>query len=85
MTVDQVRTMLRERIARGATLDELETLLRMARGITERQRATLWNEAWRYDPRKVTVRRVEAARAWLGRDGARFSRRTDGRSAPTKR
>jgi len=45
MTVDQVRTTLRERIARGATLDELDTLLRMTRGLTERQRQSLSHEA----------------------------------------
>ena len=65
MTVDQVRTTLRERIARGATLEELETLLRMTRGIGERQRAALWGEAMRYDPRRITSRRVDAARAFL--------------------
>jgi len=67
MTVDQVRTTLRERIARGATLDELDTLLRMTRGLTERQRQSLWNEAWRYDPRRATQRRMETARALLSR------------------
>jgi hypothetical protein len=65
MTVDQVRMALRERIARGATLEELDTLLGMARGITERQRATLWSEAWRYDPRRATRRRVEGVRSAL--------------------
>jgi hypothetical protein len=67
MTVDQVRTTLRERIARGATFDELETLLRMTRGIGERQRAALWSEALRYDPRRVTNRQVDAARTFLAR------------------
>jgi hypothetical protein len=67
MTVDQVRTTLRERITRGASLDELETLLRMTRGIGERQRAALWNEALRYDPRRVTDRQVDAARRFLSR------------------
>ena len=67
MTVDEVRTTLRERIARGATLDELETLLRMTRGLGERQRAALWNEALRYDPRPITTRRVDAVRKFLTR------------------
>jgi hypothetical protein len=71
MTVDQVRTRLRERIARGASLDELETLLRMTRGIGERQRAALWSEALRYDPRAVTPRRVAAARKFLARAKSR--------------
>jgi hypothetical protein len=69
MTVEQVRTTLRERIARGATLDELDTLLGMARGIGERQRAVLWNEAMRYDPRRVTSRQVSAARSFLTHAG----------------
>ena len=67
MTVDQVRTTLRERIARGATLDELDTLLRMSRGLTERERTTLWSEAWRYDPRQLTQRRVRSVRSLLAR------------------
>jgi hypothetical protein len=67
MKVDQVRARVRERIARGATLDELDTLLGMTRGITERQRAALWSEAWRYDPRRATMRRVDNARAFLAR------------------
>ena len=65
--VEQVRSTLRERIARGATLDELETLLRMTRGLTEHQRTALMTEAWRYDPRRATGKRVDAAREWLGR------------------
>jgi hypothetical protein len=66
MTVDQVRTALRERIRRGASLEELDTMVRMTRGLSERQRAVLWSEAWRYDPRASTRRRVDAARAVLG-------------------
>jgi hypothetical protein len=71
MTVDQVRTTLRERIARGATLEELETLVGMARGVSERQRALLWGEVWRYDPRRATLRRVEGVRSLLGRFSTR--------------
>jgi hypothetical protein len=66
MTVDQVRTALRERIARGASLEEIETLVGMARGVTERQRAILWGEALRYDPRRATARRIEGVRSLLG-------------------
>jgi hypothetical protein len=62
MTVDHVRRTLRERIRRGAPLSELDTLLTMARGLTQRQREALWAEAMRYDPRRVTRRRVDAAR-----------------------
>jgi hypothetical protein len=72
MKIDQVRTTLRERIARGASLEELDTLLRMTRGLTERQRAALWSEAWRYDPRRVTLRRMEAARSLLGKAARPF-------------
>jgi hypothetical protein len=71
MTVDQVRTALRERIARGATPEELDTLVGMARGLSERQRAMLWGEAWRYDPRRATLRRVEGVRSLLGRASTR--------------
>ena len=65
MTVDQVRTALRERIARGATLEELDTIVRLTRGLTERQRGALWSEAWRYDPRQATRRRVDGVRSLL--------------------
>jgi hypothetical protein len=67
MSVERVRTVLRERIARGATLEELDTLVRMTRGLTERQRAVLWSEAHRYDPRRATARRVADVRAMLRR------------------
>ena len=82
MTVDQVRTALRERIARGATLEELDTLVGMARGLSERQRAMLWGEAWRYDPRRATLRRVEGVRALLGRVSTSAAGR--GRSATVR-
>ena len=74
MTVDGVRAALRERIARGATLEELDTLVRMTRGLSERQRAALMSEAWRYDPRRATLRHVEAARSLLVRRFGRTSR-----------
>jgi hypothetical protein len=67
MTVDQVRRTLRERIARGAPLSEIDTLLRMSRGLGQRQREALWAEAVRYDPRGVTRRQVNTARRFLGR------------------
>jgi len=73
MTVDQVRAALRERIARGASLEELDMIVRMTRGLTERQRTELWAEAWRYDPRPATQRRVDAARSLFRR--ARRGRR----------
>ena len=67
MNVDQVRRTLRERIARGAPLSEIDTLLRMSRGIGQRQRGALWAEAARYEPRRVTRREVDTARRFLGR------------------
>jgi hypothetical protein len=62
MKVDQVRAALRERIARGATLEELDTIVRMTRGLTERQRTELLSEAWRYDPRRVDDVRAQLRR-----------------------
>ena len=93
MTVEQVRSTLRERIARGATLDELETLLRMTRGLTERERGALLTEAWHYTPRRLRLRgmsrlplrRMDAARKWFGRvspNGVRIARR--GRPSRTR-
>ena len=77
MTVDQVRATLQERIARGASLEELDTIVRMTRGLTERQRTELLGEAWRYDPRRATQRRVDAARS-LFRKARRGTRRRSG-------
>ncbi len=51
MVVEGIRNKLRERIERGATLDELETIVRGTRGLTEAQRTDLWLFAWRYQPR----------------------------------
>lgn len=85
MTVDQVRTALRERIARGATLEELDTLVGMARGVSERQRAMLWSEAWRYDPRRATMHRVEGVRALLGRASRRAGAGRELRGQPLGR
>jgi hypothetical protein len=85
VTVDQVRTALRERITRGASLEELDTLVGMARGIGERQRAALWSEAWRHDPRRATLRRMDGVRSLLGRVSGRASRRTRSAAARTLR
>jgi hypothetical protein len=67
MTVDQVRHTLRERIARGAPLSEIDTLLRMSRGIGQRQREALWAEAMRHEPRRATRKQMDAARRFLAR------------------
>ncbi len=47
---DRARTRIRERIAAGATLEEIEHLIRASRGLTEDERAALWIYAWHYDP-----------------------------------
>jgi hypothetical protein len=85
MTVDQVRSALRERIARGATLEELDTLVRMTRGIGERQRTALLNEAWRYDPRRATLRRMDGVRSLLRRVSGRAAARSRSPAARTLR
>jgi len=50
MSKEQVRERLRERIRRGASFEELETIIRMTRGLRERERWDLWNWAWGYEP-----------------------------------
>jgi hypothetical protein len=49
--VDQIRTTLEERIARGATLEEIDTIVRMSRGLSPDEREALWRWAWSYEPR----------------------------------
>ena len=66
--IEQVRETLRERIKRGATFDELETIVRQTRGLRERERSELWHWAWHYDPvAEKRPRRVAAVRAAMGR------------------
>jgi hypothetical protein len=48
--VDQIRTTLEERIARGATLEEIDTIVRMSRGLSPYEREELWRWAWSYEP-----------------------------------
>jgi hypothetical protein len=48
--VDQIRTTLEERIARGATLEEIDTIVRMSRGLSPDEREALWRWAWSYEP-----------------------------------
>jgi hypothetical protein len=50
--VDVVRQTLRERIACGATIDEIDFLIRMSRGLSERERESLWTFAWGYTPER---------------------------------
>ena len=64
---EQVRERLKERIKRGATFDELETIIRLTRGLRERERWELWNWAWRYDPgaTKTGLQRLWGRLNWL--------------------
>ena len=48
--VENIRTTLRERIEHGATLDEIDTIVRMSRGLTAAERLELWQFAWSFDP-----------------------------------
>jgi hypothetical protein len=48
--VEQIRTTLRDRIERGATLEELDTIVRMSRGLSPDEREELWRWAWSYEP-----------------------------------
>jgi hypothetical protein len=48
--VDQIRMTLEERIARGATLDEIDRIVRMSRGLSPSEREELWRWAWSYEP-----------------------------------
>ena len=68
MGVEQVRERLRERIKRGASFEELETVIRMTRGLRERERFELWDWAWRYDPTAEKRKQlVSAVRGRLAR------------------
>jgi len=67
MTANQVRAALRERIERGASLEELDTIVRLTPGLGERQRAVLLGEIWRSNPNGITQRRLDAARSLLRR------------------
>ncbi len=48
---EQVRATLRERIERGATLEEIETIVLMSEGLRPDQRRELWQFAWGYAPK----------------------------------
>ena len=47
---EQVQATLRERIERGATLEEIETIVLMSRGLRPDERRNLWWFAWNYAP-----------------------------------
>jgi hypothetical protein len=48
--VEDIKAMLRERIEHGATLEELDRIVRMSRGLRPEERAELWRFAWSYVP-----------------------------------
>jgi hypothetical protein len=48
--VEEIRTTLRERIEHGATLEEIDTIVRMSRGLRPGERTELWLYAWSYVP-----------------------------------
>jgi len=65
--IEEVRERLRERIKRGATFEELETIIRMSRGLTQAERWRLWSWAWAYDPEdEGRARRAGSGRSLLG-------------------
>jgi hypothetical protein len=47
---EQVRATLQERIERGATLEEIETIVLMSHGLRPDERRDLWWYAWSYMP-----------------------------------
>ena len=47
---EEVRATLRERIERGATLEEIETIIFMSEGLRPAERRELWCFAWGYVP-----------------------------------
>jgi hypothetical protein len=47
---EQVQATLRERIERGATLEEIETIVLMSQGLRADERRNLWWFAWNYAP-----------------------------------
>jgi hypothetical protein len=48
--VEDIRTTLRERIEHGATLEEIDMIVRMSRGLRPDERSELWRFAWTYEP-----------------------------------
>ena len=47
---EQVRATLQERIERGATLEEIETIVLLSQGLRPSERRELWWYAWAYAP-----------------------------------
>jgi hypothetical protein len=48
--LEQIRMTLRERIEHGATLEELDMIVRMSRGLSPAERDELFRWAWSYEP-----------------------------------
>jgi hypothetical protein len=53
---EEVRATLTERIEHGATLEELETIVLMSRGLRPEERGELWRYAWSYAPEPAAAR-----------------------------
>ncbi len=47
---EAVQATLQERIERGATLEEIETIVLMSEGLKPDERRNLWWFAWNYSP-----------------------------------
>jgi hypothetical protein len=47
---EDVQATLRERIERGATLEEIETIVLLSKGLRPDERRGLWWYAWNYTP-----------------------------------
>ena len=52
---EEVRATLRERIERGATLEEIETIVLLSKGLRPDERRELWQYAWSYAPPAAVV------------------------------
>jgi len=53
--LEQIRMTLRERIEHGATLEELDMIVRMSRGLSPDERDELFRWAWSYEPEPPTT------------------------------
>jgi hypothetical protein len=52
---EAIRATLAERIERGATLEEIETIVLMSKGLRPEERRDLWWYAWSYAPAPAVV------------------------------
>jgi hypothetical protein len=53
--VERAHRQIRQRMDAGATLDEIETLIRVTPGVNDEERAALWLYAWHYAPAPDTA------------------------------